>query len=276
MRDVHVSRRSLPIRSRSAAPAVDAAAPREAPPAIAPAVQERKVVACCLACDPGPTRSAYALLVAYADGVIAVEHVWYVEHTRVWLWAVLRTFILPAGGFFAVETIEGEIYHGRSAAQVLQTKKVEGRIQEAAEVVEVMPVEIEATSWRRTITKAKGWMTNAEVTCVVEGIYRSATGELELPAMDDVAREHIYDAILCGMIAIVWRLKSSFALPKHVMEALLLVQMREESHRRAKKQAKALGIKMPRRAPRKLTREQRQRATVKAAATRAEKKKRST
>ncbi len=231
--------------------------------------------------DAGPTRSAYAHVEAMADGLPRVVGAWYVQHDRGWLWDRLDALRASASHLppelwgFTVETIKGEIYQGRSAAQILETKEIEGRIKEASEVRGIVPSETTAHEWRKTLV-GNGSASNAQIRAAVRSIFGDA-----LKNFGHQADEHILDAIGGGLIVLAKMLlttasplapgvKAALAqklrisggiLPPAALMAVQRVVLEERQARSDKKVRKAMGLD-PKRAPRRRTRQQELQATA--------------
>lgn len=255
-----------------------------AKPLLKPYVEKRmthEIIASCLFVDPGPTRSAYAHVVALPSGQPLVRGAWYVEHDHVRLWGFLDTLLRDTSHLprdlvsFTVETIRGEIYQGRSAAQLLETKEVEGRIKEAASIHGVRYNEVAAPEWRKTLV-GNGQASNAQIRAAVRGIFGA-----DLQRFRATEDEHILDGI-GGALVVLARLLTSPSsplspsakrdlgqrllipgglLPRGVQIEVGKVQLVERQERAAKKQAKAAGVKLPRKPVRRRTRAQ-ERAAV--------------
>lgn len=248
--------------------------------------------ASCLFVDVGPTRSAYAHVVALLTGQPVVKGVWFLEYDRAWIQGRLADMVAHAPyrdsswATFAIETIGGEVYAGRSAAQLFETKRVEGRIAAVAEADGITPLQVAANDWRKTLV-GNTHASNAQIAAAVRGIMGDT-----LPVMPPKVAEHMMDAIGGALVVLARMLarpssplspsaKRDLAqkllipgglLPRPVAQAVGLVQIEERAHRDAKKQAKAAGVQLPRRAPRRRTRSQEREAAEKGAATKARRK----
>lgn len=248
--------------------------------------------ASCLFVDVGPTRSAYAHVVALPTGQPLVKGVWFLEYDRAWIQGRLADMIAHAPyrdaswATFAIETIGGEVYAGRSAVQLFETKRVEERLAMVAEGEGITPLEVKATDWRKVLI-GNGHASDAQIAAAVRGIMGDA-----LPPMPPKVAEHMMDAIGGALVVLARMLarpssplppsaKRALAqkllipgglLPRHVAQDVGKIQIEERAHRAAKKQAKAAGVKLPRRAPRRRTRAQEREAAEKGAATKARRK----
>lgn len=241
------------------------------------------IVARCQSTDPGPTRSAHAYLEATADGRINVLRGWYLPHSRVRFGGEIDWLRRQAGSIYVIETIRGQVYNARRTAQLFETKEVEGRMLETCEANGVEPIQITAPEWRLELCGDKA-ASDAQVALVVElicgdekvvGIGPGGVPIREkvlLPQLSHTDRVHVYDAIGIGIVALARALKKPITLPFYVRQKLATLQAKERSTRKEKKQLKAAGVPIPRKAPRKLTVGQRQRANAARAATIAAKK----
>lgn len=237
-----------------------------------PSARVDRVVASCIFVDVGATFHAYVYMEALTSGQIRVVHTWYVKHRRGWLWDKLILLDAHRGSFF-VETIRGQIYKGRSATGVLETKEMEGRIKEAAEVRSVVAVEVEANDWRTELLGSAIMSMRPKppldpvIKFVVERIFTEPNGSISIPntvsesSSPDV---HIFDAIGGGMVALARITGRKIALPKAIMEEAYKVALQARAGRAALKMAKSLGVKVPRR---KLSQAARKKASEKSAAT---------
>lgn len=248
--------------------------------------------ASCLFVDVGPTRSAWAHVVALPNGSPKVMGSWFVEHDPLWIQGRLADMLAHAPNraatwaTFAIETIGGEVYAGRSAAQLFATKKVEGRIAAVAESSGITPLEVPAMKWRKTLI-GNSHASNAQIAAAVRGVLGK-----ELPRMTSRDEEHVMDAIGGALVVLAEMLTRDGSpllpdarralaqkllipgglLPRAVAIAVGHVQLEEKTRRAAKKAAKAAGVKLPPRTPRRRTREQEREAAAKGAATKARRK----
>lgn len=240
------------------------------------------ILARCQATDPGPTRSGSCYLEATSDGRINVQRGWYLPHSRT-RFAGEMEWLKRQGGFFVIETIQGQVYNARRTAQLFETKEVEGRMLETAEAAGLEPVRITAREWRMALCGDAAASDEqvrlvVELICGDEVVVGHGPGGIPirekvlLPSVSSDHRVHIYDAIGLGIVALAKRLNMPLCLPEYVKRKLLELQIAERSRRKIKKQLDAAGVKMPRKAPRKLTAGQRKIANEKRAATIAAKK----
>lgn len=240
------------------------------------------IVARCQSTDPGPTRSAHAYLEATADGRINVVRGWYLAHSRVRFGGEIE-WLRRQGGFYVIETIRGQVYNARRTAQLFETKEVEGRMLETCEANGIEPVQITAPEWREELCGDRS-ASDEQVALVVllicgeEMVVGHGPGgipireKMLLTSLANDHRVHVFDAIGIGIVALARHLKKPIRLPAYVLQKLDALQKSERSARKTKKQLKAAGVVMPRKAPRKLTLGQRKLANEKRAATMATKK----
>lgn len=265
-----------------------------------------RILAACLFVDPGPTRSAFAHLVAYDNGIIEPRALWYIEfgdtdasESR------LRNELHRLDGVddaaFVVETIVGGIYgtkgkggsyRKRRASYLWNTKEVEALLKRGARRAGYPVVEMSAPHWR-SVLLGNAAASNAQIRYAVEQIYSDrATGRSELPATDAVAREHCYDAVGGGLVwlaeHLAWpcpKLPATVAralahrlsfpgglLPQHIREGVMKIRMQEGADRQAAKLAEELGVELPKKPRRKPTRAVAHAAQVKRQATKFRKK----
>jgi len=233
-----------------------------------------KKITTALFVDPGPTRSAYALLEAYDDGSILVPEAWYTEHSTLRLAGALHrigpTTPLPARPpadmkWFGIETIEG-VFRRKNPGQFLQTTKIEGCIEQAAKERGVTPLMMTARHWRKQLLDDPSPAdTNEQIFYVIDELYRLPNGTVALPTTDRVSKEHCYDAIGGGIIMlaellqypcpllpmpIAKRLRELLRipgglLPKRIMDGLRLIQIREKAKRQERKFMRDSGLKLP-------------------------------
>jgi hypothetical protein len=222
-----------------------------------------KKITTALFVDPGPTRSAYALLDAYDDGSILVPDTWYATHNTLRIASAISR--LGPEKWFGIETVEA-VFKRKNPGQFLQTTRVEGLIEQAATERGVTPIMMTARHWRKQLLDdASPADTNEQIFYVVDALFRRPDGRIDLPPMDRIAREHCYDAIGGGIVmlaqklqypcpllplAIAKRLQELLRipgglLPKKVMDGLRLIQMREKAKRQERKFARESGIKIP-------------------------------
>lgn len=204
--------------------------------------------------DPGTTYHAYVHMEALRSGRLRVVAAWYVKHNRAWLWDKLLR-LQPLKGRFVVETIRGEIYAGRGASQVLETKEKEGRIKEAAEMRGFDPLEITASEWREALMPEVVAMRpkppmDEVIKFLVRRIFTEDDGSVSIPRVDSESRDpdvHVYDAIGGGIVMLSRLLGRPLAFPPAIRAELLKVAMVAREARRAHKTAKKLGVAIPRR-----------------------------
>lgn len=239
------------------------------------------IIARCQATDPGPTRSGSAYLEATSDGRINVLRGWYLAHSRQRFGGEIE-WLRRQGGFFVLETIRGQVYNARRTAQLFETKEVEGRMAETCEANGLEPVRLTAPEWRQELCGDKSASDEqvrlvVELICGDEVVVGHGPGgvpikeKVLLPSLSSDHRAHVYDAIGLGIVALSRALKMPLRLPAYVLQKLDALRASERGHRKLKKQLAEAGVKMPRKAPRKLTVWQRKAANEKAAATRAAK-----
>ncbi len=254
-----------------------------------------RVIASVLSSDPGPTRSAFSLLDALSNGEIRVRRCWYVAHDRASLWSMLLLLGEMRGsrGLFAIETASGQIFKGRSAAQLLETKEIEGRIKgsaeargwvmapscEAARDIQTPYVEVNQADWREGLL-TRGVLNQRSkqdplIRCAVEGIFRNrATGILEIPAVEGMSRDarvHVYDAIGVGVVALARYLGQPLTLPRWLLADLMRLAIRLRAEKVGRDAAKKLGAPGASKPGRRWTRGQKANAHAKRAQTRAAK-----
>lgn len=211
------------------------------------------VIASCLFVDVGTTYHAYAYLEAIADGHILVRKTWYVRHRRGWLWDTLL-LLEPAKGKFYVEAItgteiRGEVFKGRDPAQLLETTKLEGRIQEAAEARGVMPVEVQARVWRTEFLGPAIMGLRAPIdpviAYIVKELYPGAAFPKPSEAHGEHPETHIFDAVAGGMVCLANQLGQKLRLPKRILDGAYVVALQERAKSAARRAAKKMGIKIP-------------------------------
>lgn len=261
-----------------------------------------RVIACCLAVDVGPTRSAWAFLVLLADGRVLVRWARYAENSEAQLANDLLA--LREGGehgLFALEQIDGAVYaykgaggrkYHRNHKPIFETQRVETLLTDWARRRGVTARPYAARHWRKVLTGDAG-PTDKQIRIAVEGLFRDGTtGALALPAMTSKEREHLMDAIGLGYVALsehlaeagcgvypvaaLAELRRKLAtpggiLPPSVRAAVEVQRMQDKADRQAKKMAASLGVALPRKT-RRPTRAAAEAGKVKAAATRAKNK----
>lgn len=207
----------------------------------------------CLFVDPGTTYHAYAFLEATRGGEIRVSKTWYVRHQRGWLWDKLL-LLEETDGRFYVEAITGvefraEIYKGRDPAQLFDTTKLEGRIQEAAEARGVMPVEVQSKDWRTAFLGPAIIGLRAPHDPVVAFIVKELFRDGGLPAPSEShgsePETHILDAVAGGMVCIARQLNLKLTVPKRILDEAFQVALREKAKRDERRMAKKFGLKVP-------------------------------
>jgi hypothetical protein len=243
-------------------------------------IPDSTIVASCLFVDVGTTYHAYAYLQATKGGEIRVAKTWYVRHRRAWLWDTLLLLEEHAGRFY-VESItgreiRGELFKGRDPAQLFETVKLEGRIQEAAETRGVEPVEVQARDWRTAflgpVIMGLRAPLDPVIAYVVKALFRDGGLPKPTEAQGAEPETHILDAVAGGMVCMARQLKVKLTLPRWILDGAYKVALEEKAKRDERRTAKKLGIALPG-ARRRLSREQQKQANVKRKATIAANKK---
>lgn len=245
-----------------------------------------RILCACLAVDPGPTRSAYVYMAALRSGHIPVIRAWYTPHDRALLWTML-SMLKEGRDLFAVEAVVGEIYRGRSATQVLANTKIEGRIEEAAEVrgfvqassihaargVAKPYVEISQKEWRTELLGPQIFNMRCLMDPVIAEAVSAIYGE-EIPPVEGVARAsgvHVNDAIGLGLVAISRMLGKPLALPHHLRARILDAAFKSKAVAVRRKWNRDHGVAGGPGTGRKLTQAQKIQAAAKRAVTLAKK-----
>jgi len=257
------------------------------------------VIASCLSVDVGPTRSAFSFLEMLADTRILVRAAWYSENDETRLAnELLRLRDAGEHGLFVVERIDGVAYsykgaggrtYRRNHVPIVETQRVETLLGDWARRRGVTARWVPARYWRKALL-GDGGASDAQIRVGVEGLCTDRrTRVLELPVMTAKEREHLYDAIGLGYLALVEHLAATGCgryattalaplrhrlgipggiLPPDIRVAVEKQRMQDKAARAAKKMADALGVTLPRKAPRRPTRAAAAEGKKKAASTR--------
>lgn len=218
-----------------------------------PTADPARVVASCLFVDVGTTYHAYAFLEATAAGEIRVAKTWYVRHRRGELWDRLLLLDEHQGRFY-VESItgreiRGELFKGRDPAQLFETVKQEGRIQEAAEMRGVEPVEVQAKDWRTDFLGPVIMGLRAPLDPVIAYVVRELFPGAALPHPSQVDGSewttHVLDAVAGGMVCLARQMKLKLTLPQRILSGAYQVALQAKAKRDEVRVAKRLGVKLP-------------------------------
>lgn len=234
-------------------------------------------IAAILFTDPGATTHAFAEMVMFQDGSFQVVRVWYDVHNRSKLANALlrmqREYTsrgIPAR--FVIEVIVGVIYEGRDPSQVFATIENQGRMKDASEAQGFGFFEKPAPEWRKQFFGYSS-PSDDETRLAVETIFRNkTTKQLELPDMLSNEREHIYDAIIGGIVCLLEMTRRSTVMPPNVATIVAEERLKTKMERQAKralKEMKGEGGKEERRRP---TRAKREATSAKSAETKAKRR----
>jgi Holliday junction resolvasome RuvABC endonuclease subunit len=186
------------------------------------------IVARALGIDPGPTRTAVAVVVVDASGRFAIELGMHVMSHDPWLRAVMRD-VARRGGTAAQEGLVGYAYEAKRVQALVETARAEGRFLEAAAAAELPITEIGAREWRGELCRAEN-ASDEQIRIVVEGLC------VTRPTLRADARAHVYDAAGVAIVHLARRFRRRIALPSRV-EIALARQQAADKHSRTVKRA---------------------------------------
>jgi hypothetical protein len=183
-----------------------------------------------LAADPGPTRSALALVTVDDAGWFHIGLGHHIDNEDRYLRSVIA-HAATNGALFAIESIFGFAYEAKRVQALCETTRMEGRLMEIIRAAGAASHLVPAREWRGELCGTET-PSDEQVRIVVEGLCRT------IPTIRAEARAHVYDAAGLAIVAIARGMRRRVVLPPAVRIALMAQQAVDQAARTAKRAAK--------------------------------------
>jgi hypothetical protein len=194
-----------------------------------------------LGLDPGPSKTAFSWVHLDAGGWPHVVSGAHVENDSPELRKILQLAAMSSAPI-GMETLIGWAYEASRVQQLVETARVEGRLEERALGFGGTVVHIDARSWRGALCGSPT-ASDKQIQIAIEGLVRTR------PAVKADARAHLYDATGVALAVLAKSLGRTVTVPQDVMGKVHLQRETERASRGARKAAGLPVVEQTKRSP---------------------------